>query len=269
MARPEQLPDFAAPPLNEVVLGVQFTPPPGYSQILAGQVWSLFKSEFPRVEEHPPLAPQFETFGRPTESTFNFGFVTGASHDRFWFLNDKRGELIQFQHDRLLHNWRKVGDGPEYPRYEMMIQAFERELRSLSSYFATLSPQELQISQCEISYVNHIPCDGDRCDGSRWLRFLQLDADQAEDFNLTFRRILSGPDGQPRGRLTCEAAVALVPTPRRAQRVIRFALTARGAPPKPNLDSALEMLGENREIVIESFTALTTESAHAEWQRVK
>ena len=63
MARPEHLPDFESPPLDELVLGVQFSPLPGYSAVFAKDVWGLFRQQFPRVEEKPALDPVFETFG--------------------------------------------------------------------------------------------------------------------------------------------------------------------------------------------------------------
>ncbi len=78
-------------------------------------------------------------------------------HDRFRFLSAKKDELIQFQADRLLHNWRKVGDGSNtYPRFEKMIESFETELQAFESYISSLASQKLTINQCEVSYINHI-----------------------------------------------------------------------------------------------------------------
>jgi uncharacterized protein (TIGR04255 family) len=222
MPRPPALPDFADPPLNEVVLGVQFAPAQGYSQIRAGEVWSLYKDRFPLVEEHPPLVPAFETFGRPQAAQFGMGFVTGASHDRFWFLTPSKEELIQFQQDRLMHNWRKVGDEKNpYPRFETMIRNFEQELVSLETYFASLATQTILINQCEVTYVNHIPLEHDD-----WLRFVRFEGLDVEDFAMTFRRILHR-ESEPVGRLICETTTVIVPG---NKLMLRLALTARGAP---------------------------------------
>jgi uncharacterized protein (TIGR04255 family) len=265
--RPEDLPEFDRPPLNEVVIGVQFAPARGYSQIRAGEVWSLFKSDFPIVEEHPPLAPTFELFGRPLPPQASAPFVvTGAFHNRFWFLTPGKEELIQFQPDRLLHNWRKVRDeNNEYPRYERMIEKFERELRQLDAYFTTLSSQPLAINQCEISYINHIPCDPERgCVAEQWFQFLHFGERNIEDFAVSFRRIVPADDGRPIGRLTCEATTALALP---SQPLISLTLTARGAPDKPGIPAALAFLARGREIVVRTFTEITTESAHQAWQR--
>jgi uncharacterized protein (TIGR04255 family) len=265
ITRPTDLPDFAQPPLNEVVLGVQFEPAQGYSQVRAGEVWSLFKDHFPIVEEHTPLAPTFEAFGRPSAPQMQLGFITGASHDRFWFLTPGKDQLIQFQQDRLLHNWRKVGDERNpYPRFESMIVCFEREIRSLESYFASLSPQALAINQCEISYINQIPLNDEYRSPEAWLRYVQLRELNVDDFNVSFRRVLR-KDGQPVGRLSCEAVTAIA----KSQLVLRLSLTARGTPPRPDVQAALEMLCENREIVVKAFAEVTTDSAHKIWQRTQ
>ena len=162
--RPKHLPDFRSPPLSEVVLGVQFASPQGYNQLLAYKVWELFRDEYPVVQELPAIPPAFETFGLPQSEAFggqfNFGIVTGGTHDRFWFLRPTQDELIQFQHDRLLHNWRRLADQQnEYPRFETMITRYETELERLENFAATLVPQSLAINQCEVSYINQISDD--------------------------------------------------------------------------------------------------------------
>ncbi len=268
MSRPETLPDFANPPLNEVVLGVQFSSPRGYQQILAYEVWGLYRSQFPNVEELPPLPPSFETFGLPSPMQFNFNVMTGAKHDRFWFLSPKGDELIQFQDDRLLHNWRKVGDATnEYPRFERMIESFEAELLKLQQYCAKLTPQELNVTQCEVSYINHIYVDADdrQLDAGDVFRFAQFPGEKPEDFSFNFRRTISGADGSPIGRITGEVQSAI--HNQTGSKIFIFTLTARGAPAKPNIASALEFLKVGREMVVNSFAELTTEAAHKIWGR--
>jgi uncharacterized protein (TIGR04255 family) len=268
LSRQPDLPDFRNPPLNEVVLGVQFAVPRGYSQIRAGEVWGLFKSDFPLVEEQPPLPPTFEMFGRPQPPQMGFGLITGATHDRFWFLTPSKEELIQFQQDRLLHNWRKIGDETnEYPRFERMIVKFERELQSLQTYFGTLSPQALVINQCELSYINHIPYEPEQQGlADRWFRFLQFGRSAVEDFSATFRRILRDQEGHPFGRLTCEVVPAISTS---GKSIIRFGLTTRGRPKSSDVSAALEFLWQGREVIVRTFTDVTTDTAHREWQRIQ
>lgn len=265
--RPAHLPDFKSPPLNEVVLGVQFTTPENYQQILAGEVWALYRDEYPNVEEHPALPPMFETFGGRPGAQFKLGLITGASHDRFWFLSPERDELIQFQADRLLHNWRKIGDGSNpYPRFERMIAKFQSELAVLGGYFSRLAQQELNINQCEITYINHIVVEECR-NPSEWLRFLKLpDGDQEDDFSFTFRNVIRASDGRPLSRLVVEANSAVT---QRGKRIIQLNLINRGAPPGPRVDDAIKFLHDGRERIVTKFAELTTESAQQKWERVQ
>ena len=270
VARPDNLPDFQAPPLKEVVLGVQFSAPKGYQQIHAGGVWSLYRGAYPEVQEQPPLAPVFETFGLPHQRSLvpQFSFATGASHDRFWFVRPDGDELIQFQQDRLLHNWRKIGDGTKpYPRFEAMIERFTEEIRTLQKFLAGLAPQTLLINQCEISYVNQIEIQGvENSAPSDWLRFLNFGDSTPDDFSLTLREVIRDPKGNPQARLTCEAASAVLPS---GEGVIQLTFTVRGPPKGGDVQSALDFLTVGRERIVWRFAELTTEMAHKKWGRLK
>lgn len=265
--RPEHLPDFNYPPLNEVALGVQFAPPTEYQQILAGEVWNLFRKEYPQVQDQAPISPAFETFGLPM-SAGQLSFVTGATHDRFWFLRPEGDELIQFQNDRLLHNWRKVGDREnKYPRFETMIDKFKDELERLQGYMNGLTPQTLVVNQCEVSYINQIIVDTEEdLKASNWLRFVTFGDKYPDDFKVGFREIIRDEAEKPQGRLICEAVNALNQS---GQKIIAFTLTVRGAPKEPKIGSALDFISKGRELIVSRFTELTTDYAHTKWGRCK
>jgi len=268
LERPEHLPDFKSPPLNEVVIGLQFSMPQGYQQIRAGEVWNLFKHEYPQVQEQPSLEPTFETFGGPFQHAPRppFSFVPGCTHDRFWFLNKDGSELIQFQQDRLLHNWRKVGDkSNNYPRFESMITKFEMELKKLEQYFDALSPQSLAINQCEISYINHIPfskINGESL--SDWLSFIGFANGDPDDYGINFRKIIRDDSGKPLGRFFAESALGYLPG---GQEIIVLSLTVRGAPLGTDIDSGLKFLALGRDEIVQRFAELTTDQAHQKWER--
>lgn len=270
VARPAQLPDFRAPPLNEVVLGVQFSPPKNYQQIYAGSVWELFKSEYPNVQELASIPPSFETFGishqRPAVPQIRFD--VGGSHDRFWFLRPAADELIQFQQDRLLHNWRRSDDETnKYPRFESMLGRFHDELIKLQNFVATLSPQTLQINQCEVSYVNHIHTGpGEDFSPSKWLKFMNFSDKGPDDFSMTFREVIRDASGSPQSRLTCETSSGILAN---GNEVIVINLTVRGAPRGSDIDSALEFLAAGRDVIVNKFAELTTDESHKVWERTQ
>ncbi len=263
--RPHNLPDFKNPPLNEVVLGVQFQPARKYTQIRAGEVWALFRSTFPNVEEHPAITPAFETFGPPMVRMFNLGVGVGAQHNRFWFLSERNDEVIQFQHDRFLHNWRKTGDQDNtYPRFESMAKNYVDELEGLEKYFNTLEAQSLNCNQAEISYVNHIPLLSERQAVSDWVQFLHFAERDPSDFYGSYRRIITGTKGTPVGRLIVEFRG---PEIIGGKRMLILSLAARGAPADQTIRSAEEFLKLGRKMIVNEFAAITTDYAHKLWGR--
>lgn len=266
MTRPASLPEYRQPPLNEVVMGIQFRPAEGYHQILAGHVWSLFKKRFSRVEEHQRLAPQFETFGLNKPGTPQIQLVSGAEHDRFWFVTPNGDELIQFQSDRLLHNWRNNGKS-SYPRFEKMASEFESQARKLESYFSTLNKQKLDITQCEITYINHVKITGKNNlrsieDVINLVSFLS----SPDDASLKYRRTIINSDGNKSGRLYVECSSAYNSN---GEAIVLINLTARGAPISTEISDAIAFLRQGRDMIVNEFTSITTDVAHNLWERIK
>lgn len=274
-SRPKGLPEFRQPPLNEVLVGVQFSPAPGYQPIQAWEVWELYRAGFPSVEIYPPLPPIYEIFGRPgadpahqTHQAQPFGFFANLPHPRYWFLAANQQELIQFQPDRLLHNWRKFGARPEeYPRFEGMIDRFAAELQALDGYFSALGAPPLRCNQAEIAYINHIPLtqEGQPTVAGGWLRFIDFSGREPDDVATSYRRILHDHEGAPQGRLICEMASA---GDAHGEKMLVLTLTARGTPSGMDIASALEFLRRGRLEIVTEFAAITTDEAHRAWERV-
>ena len=126
------LPDFGRPPVAEVALSVQFDPVKDMGGPQVGLLWAKFRSEFPKVDEHPPLDQVIESFGSPLLPTADLRLecVDAPVSLRTWFLNERGDELIQVQQDRFIHNWHKVDESDEYPRYSHLISTFTGELGS-------------------------------------------------------------------------------------------------------------------------------------------
>jgi uncharacterized protein (TIGR04255 family) len=267
--RPSDLPDFLEPPLNEVAIGVQFDVPKSYQQIFAGEVWSQFRSRYPKVQEHPALPPSFETFGLPSRPTAQVRLVNGPMHDRFWFLTDDEEELIQFQPDRFLHNWRKVGnESNTYPRFESMVERFQQELEDLNKYLNTLEPQTLRVNQCEITYVNHIVAPpGEQLRPDDWLQVLNFAGMPIpEGMSLSFNEVIKDESDQPFARLTVESTTGFKSpqTP-----VVLLNITVRGAPRDPSVGSSIEFLKTGRSAIVKAFASITTDRAQKHWKRTQ
>lgn len=265
------LPDFDHPPLTEVVLGVQFEPIPGFLSAHAGLLWQRFRDEFPEIDEKPPLVPIIERFGgKMPKHPVELRITEVQEPTRHWFLSSTGDQLIQVQRDRLLHNWRKQGEGAAYPRYPSIRSAFKRELAVFQVFLDEQGWGLLQPNQCEITYVNHIlPTEA-------WERHGQMGEiltvfegaysddglGEPEDAKLSLRYTMQ-EEGSPKGRLHITAA----PGYRRSdqQPLVNLQLTARGQPSGEDIDGILAFLDCGREWIVRGFTSITTPKMHRLW----
>lgn len=262
------LPSFDASPLNEVVVGVQFSAPPGYSAIYAREVWELYRENYPNLTQLAPIAPTFETFGASAlaqppsvQLVFNQG---NFAHPRYWFLSSDGHDLIQFQSDRLLHNWRQVEGSGEYPRFEPTIGLFGTELRRLSEFMARFDQGKgLAISQTELSYINFIrEPDGTTPRPDKYLRFLHTGDRVIEGYSGTFRQVFIVKENLG-ARLYVETANGSDALGRQG---IVLNLTLRGAPADNSIGSAIEYLAACHDVIVPTFADLTTDEAHRLWR---
>lgn len=252
-------------------MGVQFKSPSNYRRIKAYEVWGLFKEKFPEVQEMPPLPPQFETFGLSSAPAFPFEFnLNLPALDRFWFMTKQGEQLLQFQADRLLHNWRKVGDQTNtYPRFERIIEQFRSDVTTLEMYFQQLGNERLFVTQCELSYVNHIHINGDPTEPFRpqeWLSTVAANQAPVDEFVSVIKRVVHDNDGKPFARLHRESATG---SDRSGRKMLFLNLTVRGRPSVDSISSALEFINAARYIIAEEFLAVTTGQAHERWKRTQ
>ena len=273
MPRPPGLPDFTDPPLTEVVVSIQFATPQTYSEAYIRDVWALFESDFPKVQEMPALAPTFEVFGGPElpAMRLNFGVLTAAMRNRYWFLNERGTELIQFQQDRFIHNWRKVpGHTNEYPRFDPIFSRFTKELEALDNYFRSKSWGLIMPNQCELTYVNQIPLTtdtGQPIPKSYYFRKIDVSLDEdVSDFALYLRKPITAKDGRPVGRQFVEAGTGV---DGKGNAVLGLNLTVRGAPAEASLAAALEFLQNARQLIDNTFVTFTSDAAQKKWGRTQ
>src|SRR5688572_8854820 len=117
MASRKELPEYGRPPLNEVVLGVQFEALKGLRTGHLGLFWSRIRDRYPYSEEHLPVARMVE---RPELSLTRQPDSEVALESlplipRCWFLDESKLQLVQVQPDRFLRNWRQLEGKEPYP----------------------------------------------------------------------------------------------------------------------------------------------------------
>jgi uncharacterized protein (TIGR04255 family) len=274
--RPPDLPDYDQPPVTEVVVGVQFNSIDGFITAHVGRLWDLFSESFQDAEEHPPVLPTFETFGQtaPLLSGLTFGFPPIFGMPRSFFINEDKTQVIQIQKDRFLHNWRKVGDGASYPRFERILSTFRDGLRRFTSFISESRLGVFEPNQCEVTYINQIPVLPDETAFGAMTRLLgTLVANPElkqlgfpEDARVLLRYVIHDPDKRPIGRLLVSAEPAKRIT---GEDIIQLSLTARGAPTPSDVDGVLAFLRIGRTHIVHGFTAITAPAMHAVWGRKK
>jgi uncharacterized protein (TIGR04255 family) len=272
-ARPADLPNFSRPPLYELVLSIQF--PRQIRSIDLGAIWRLFRKQYPRVEEQPPLPPVYEKFGLPPQPAESPQFVLSATPEvpRCWFIDREGNELLQVQSDRLIHNWRQNDPEATYPRYEPVRRKFEREVRRIDTFLGAEGLESIRPNQCEVSYINHIWLGenvelDDKLDQifTVWQEAYSNDyLERIERAQFGMAYTISGERSEPFGRLHVQVQPAVVRSTFR--RIIQFTLTVRGKPQNDTVESAFEWLDKGREVVVRSFAALTREAMHKMWGR--
>ncbi len=268
------LPSFADPPLSEVALSVQFDPLPKLSVALLGLAWAVFRREFPTVQYHPPLDPIVERTGVPPPPSGMQFLMSGYPPPRLWFLNIAESELIQLQQDRFVRNWRRIGRGDIYPRYEQHVRpSFDRDYRKFFEFLEAEGVGSPVASQCEVTYVNTIE------PGRGWknhnevgsvLKILnpvieEMHGLSFEDATVALRQRIESQQGAFLGRLHIAIEPAYLRTDNSP--IIKVSLTARGNPQSPNIDGVLEFFDLGHRHIVNAFTAMTTDKMHKEWRR--
>jgi uncharacterized protein (TIGR04255 family) len=246
-------------------MGVQTIPPANYDDRTAWHVWDHFRHEFPGYLEQPHLDPAFEVFGGPPGPFFNVNFQISPSVDRkrYWFISEDETQLVQYQDDRLLLNWRRRPSNTSYPRFDMILPKFQACLATVEEQVRSTNRSGLDIRQAELSYINMIPLAGSVI--SDWLTLVKPSGLNIEQLSTTFSEVVRDDKKTPIARLHHEFNLGIAPDRSLA---LRFSMTIRGAPSPGTIESTLLFLEFGREKIVRRFAELTTEKAHEAWGRL-
>jgi uncharacterized protein (TIGR04255 family) len=272
------LPEFSRPPVNEVVLSVQFEKLDQLRSIQISRLWfEELKQRFPTTEEQPTLEPEIERFGgvpRAGLRHFRLEQFDAPPVPRYWFISASGAELVQVQQDRFVCNWRKTDEGQSYPRFEQVREHFQKEFAVFAEFLRRNDLGEVQPNQAEVTYVNHIGRAGVWKDhGDVGLVARPWSGQHSDDFLpaaeivATNVRYVFHEAGEPIGRLH----VALTPGFRKAddEPILVLNLTARGAPIGEGMAGVFKFFDRGREWIVRGFTSFTTRRMHDEWGRTR
>lgn len=275
MTQQAELPKFGRPPVAEVALSVMIEPLGELKAAHVGLLWSEMRTRFPKSSDQPPLDSVEE---QETEQRRAFGPAiqfepVATPRWRTWFLNDDETELLQFQHDRIARNWRRLDTTGPYPRYDSIRTPFQDDLALVQRFLESNKIGELKPKQCEVTYVNHIPA------GSGWQSHHEVGAvlrnwshqggsflPEIEDAKLAWRYQIRHGKGFI-GRLHVSFQPAYRSSNGSEIPLFVLTLTARGKPLGIGLEGALKFLDTGHEWIVRGFADLTTANMHQVWQR--
>jgi uncharacterized protein (TIGR04255 family) len=263
------LPNFGAPPLVETSLGIQFDGLASYTSLAAADFRTLLRSDFPIVEEHPPLEPTFETFG-PADSNLSnprLEIIQTPVSPRFFFISSDGSELVQLQRDRLFFNWRQVNRDQIYPRYGYVRDRLKTQLVRLEQWARDGHLGIVNPTQCEALYLNRMPlrdASGAQCGLSHIFPWFAGLAGTTEDGVFTYRRRLLNDGGEPVARLSFNMRYG---TDEEGNREAQLFLIVRGRPEESSIDGCLSFIDAARAVIVHTFTEITSPEAHRIWDR--
>lgn len=264
------LPEYERPPINEVVMGVQFEPLKNIHSAMFGLYWERIRDRYPLAQEHPPILHTIE----PTEIAPQPGQPQAIRlsiplQPRSWFLTTDECVLIQVQQDRYHRNWRRVRGDEKYPRFPTLLEEFRKEWSDFVEFLKERKVEEPQIDQAELAYVNLMELPGGTRDFAQlpdvfptlgvWKEGGFLPPPELANWGL--RYLL--PDG--RGRLHVQMDPAFRQTDMKF--ILNLSLTARGAPVGSKTGDLINWLNLAHEWVVKAFDELTGSKMHAAWGR--
>lgn len=252
-----------------MVCGVQFTPIQGWLTSHYGLFWNRIKAEYPSSEDQLPLPRlKLEEFETPNE--FNLTLLPALR--RVFYCTEPANYLIQLLPNRFLHNWRKLQESDDYPRFPDAYSRFTEWWSAFRSFLADVGLPDPTLQLFELTYVNMIGAPGADFprNVSRFMNFykeLPQTASGADPRGLELT--LSWPLEAKADRLTMKLRHGVRATEPRedAEPVMIVEFTALGTAEKGGTDMD-QWFKTAHDAIVYTFAALTTEESHKIWGRI-
>ncbi len=261
---------FASPPVVEVVAAVALAGlhGPEVGPLLASYWRERLKVRYPRLEPQAPYLPPIEEF--PSPNAFSgLQWSIGVPPTRLWALTQDGGELLQLQPGWFACNWRKVLPHDEYDRWSVRRESFSRWYRDLMQFLVSEGINDVRITQCEVTYINHIQSGAVWGHHGHLSRVIDVNLGTPTPYRLeqlvAEAQFLMEDAGGPYGRVHAKILPAFDQDGRTPLYVLE--LTARGAPLGEGLVGALQFMDNGRHAINSLFVAMTTKQMHEEWRR--
>ena len=264
-----ELPKFSAPPIAEVVLGVQFEAVENWSAAHTGRFWSQsLDANWVHAKEAPPLETKLEEFtGRPRFARQSLRISEGQEPVRVQITTSDGERMLQIQDSRVHYNWRRRSE--RYPGYDVIRAEFLEAFGKFQDFVGSSGIGSLAPNLWELTYVNRISRGDLWATPGDWGRVLpSLALPSLGDIGQEVETIATNHVfiiGDNRGRLYLSVRHASDEDAK--DEMIRFELTARGpVEEQADLPQGLDL---GHEAIVRTFVEFTSEEAHRAWDRTQ
>lgn len=152
------IPDYANPPIVELVIGAQFSPLTKLTAGHFGLFWKEIGGEWTVPADEVPIQDQFELFDRPRRKAagrIQVQLEPVRLPGRFTLSNANEDRLLQLQTTRFHLNWRKREGF--YPSYRQLIAEFEETFARFTAFAEREGLGAPALNQWELIYVDSFP----------------------------------------------------------------------------------------------------------------
>lgn len=267
--RPDDLPDFDSPPVDEVVIGVQFNHSAEITLNRQVAFWQRHADEFPTFSQQQPIVTVEEDVTQPPGPTpvsaASIGRLLSGQTTRLWLEQQPGTWLIQVQPNMFVLNWRYRGE--PYPRFDAVLDRFTTFYTDYRSYLSGESIDLGPVTALDLTYVNWLPEVP-----------MQEVIPMAAETRLSGRNVHPWPAAQAHtclyqliegdtsmGRLNVEIQTAKRPADDDWVNGTQYQLAARMVP-EQDIDSMRQRFNFGRNAIVQAFADLVTEGARARWQ---
>lgn len=266
-----QSPDFANPPIAELVLGAQFSALTKLRAGHFGQFWNELGSDWTDPEDWPLLEDQFELFDRPKWSTptgLQLRLEPVRLPGRFLLGHKNKDRLLQIQATRLHLNWRKRE--AFYPSYKRLVAEFESMFARFAAFTEKAGLGELALNQWELTYIDAFPKEEYWQTPTDWSTFLpglfgKLFPTDGLGLVLEHRTAEWSYEIQPkRGRLHVTAYSGRAGEDKRDALLLQ--MTARGPVGKGGAETLRTGLDLGHDAAVGAFLRVTSDEAKKRWR---
>ncbi|CAN5570056.1 hypothetical protein BH11PLA2_BH11PLA2_36220 [soil metagenome] len=248
-------------------MGVQFVPFADFTAAHLGVFWAKVRRNYPKISDNPPLVHQKELLElKPNLETHTLLRVPLAI--RSWYITEDETQLIQLQKDQFLRNWRRLNQTDSYPRFENLVESFNVDFQEFCKFVKEEKLGEVNIDQCELTYINQIE------KGIGWRDFSDL-GEALTPFRQNWKpKLLSNPEimgwnasyklPDTMGRMYIEVEPAF--RMRDTKMVVVVRIKTRGAPVANN--DYMSWFDAAHKMIVSSFVELTETKMHTLWGKV-